>query len=274
MDWLDELSTGVRRSHHPHVMNCQWNANCPSLCKTSKFPQSVLPGRAGLGWAGGGHAAPSHTAAVWAGPGVDILTIIIITMLQAAIISTILDYRFGAFDCNGIRLRMITWIWHHTLRIIFEKASGYMRGFRQKAKGRMNVWPWFAVCIARPGDQDQGWALGTRPPPAAANQRPACTIQPDSTAAPDSAALLTGLLFAKTRRLQNIFATHHTTYSTNDWRGEVIVGRRDTWFPDCFSYWFTGSWHFYCILYILIVLPSNCTPNIYVSMYVDIWRYS
>ena len=68
-------------------------------------------GWAGLGWAGlggGGHAAPSHTAAVWAGPGVDILTIIIITMLQAAIISTILDYRFGAFDCNGIRLRMIT----------------------------------------------------------------------------------------------------------------------------------------------------------------------
>ena len=65
-------------------------------------------GLAGLGWAGGGHAAPSHTAAVWAGPGVDILTIIIITMLQAAIISTILDYRFGAFDCNGIRLRMIT----------------------------------------------------------------------------------------------------------------------------------------------------------------------
>ena len=94
-----------------------------------------------------------------------------------------------------------------------------MRGFRQKAKGRMNVWPWFAVCIARPGDQ--GWAVGTRPPPAAANQRPACTGQPDSaapdtTAAPDSAAQLTGLLFAKTRRLQNIFATHHTTYSTND----------------------------------------------------------
>ena len=63
-----------------------------------------------------------------------------------------------------------------------------MRGFRQKAKGRMNVWPWFAVCIARPGDQ--GWAVGTRPPPAAANQRPACTRQPDP-AAPDTTAAQT-----------------------------------------------------------------------------------
>ena len=35
-----------------------------------------------------------------------------------------------------------------------------MRGFRQKAKGRMNVWPWFAVCIARPGTRTRGghWA--------------------------------------------------------------------------------------------------------------------
>ena len=88
--------------------------NFPSLCCLAGLGWAGL-GWAGLGWTGlggGGHAAPSHTAAVWAGPGVDILTIItiiiIITMLQAAIISTILDYRFGAFDCNGIRLRMIT----------------------------------------------------------------------------------------------------------------------------------------------------------------------
>ena len=84
--------------------------NFPSLCCLAGLGWAGL-GWAGLGWAGLGWVVAGmrhHHTLLLSGPGVDILTIIIITMLQAAIISTILDYRFGAFDCNGIRLRMIT----------------------------------------------------------------------------------------------------------------------------------------------------------------------
>ena len=97
-------------------------ANEMQIVRLSAKPPSFpcLCCLAGLGWAGLGwlgwaglvagmrHHHTLLLSGLGQGPGVSILIITAITLLQSATISTIQDSRFGAFDCNGIRLSMMT----------------------------------------------------------------------------------------------------------------------------------------------------------------------